>query len=54
MADDRKDCCKDEANLKAEATDRPDLTMKRCAVCHCRHFELAAEPGVLGVTGKSI
>lgn len=54
MADERKDCCKVEENLKPEPTDRPGLTMKRCAVCQCRHFEMVAEAGVFGLTGKSI
>jgi hypothetical protein len=43
MADDRKPCCQDPANLREEDTGRAELAMRRCAVCGCRHFRLKAD-----------
>jgi hypothetical protein len=55
--DNRKDCCKDPANLYRRENDqeeRPDLVVRRCRVCECRHFELTADPGKLGLRGSPI
>lgn len=41
-----KDCCKREEHLAPHEV-RPDLTVMRCAVCGCRHFELTVDPLVL-------
>lgn len=57
MADDRKECCKDPANLYRRENDpeeRGDLVIYRCKVCECRHFELTADPGKLGLKVTSI
>lgn len=45
MADTRKDCCRNPENLKPEPSDRPGLTILRCQVCRCRHFELTVASG---------
>lgn len=48
----REACCQVEENLVPEETGKPDLTMKRCKVCQRRHFELALDPGKLGLIFK--
>jgi len=55
--DTRKDCCKDPANLYRRENDpeeRPDLVVRRCRVCNCRHCELTADPLRLNLRGTSI
>lgn len=54
MADNRKDCCKIESNLIPEETGKEDLSMRRCKVCKCRHFELNVDPIKLIQTGIQI
>lgn len=49
-----KACCAKESNLKLVPTGRPDVLMKTCKVCNCRHIELTVDPGVLGVVGASL
>lgn len=53
---DVKDCCKKESNLVIRAKDqkpgRPDITVRRCKVCGCRHISAEIEPGVIGVIGS--
>lgn len=44
MADTRKDCCRQPANLEEMQTGQADLKMFKCSVCGCRHFEANAEP----------
>ena len=44
-------CCRDDENLKREATDRKDLVIDRCQVCGARHFRLFVDPGVIGLKG---
>lgn len=41
---DTKPCCQDEKNLSAPVQEREDLTLRVCAVCGCRHFELTVDP----------
>lgn len=48
-----KPCCADPANLVA-AYERPDLIVKTCTICGCRHFELTVDPIPLGVKGGTI
>ena len=50
---DVKDCCQKPENLVAQQ-DRPDLLVRVCKVCGCRHFELTVDPGKLGLRGTSI
>jgi len=52
MADERKECCKKEENLKISPSNKPELFIRKCVVCGCRHFELSLELGVIGITGK--
>ena len=57
MADNRKNCCKEAANLFRRENDpeeRLDLFVYRCKVCGCRHFELTADPGKLGLRGAPL
>ena len=49
-----KECCKQQENLRPEPSGKPDLELKRCAVCGCRHFELTANPGSLGLRGAQM
>jgi hypothetical protein len=53
QADKREECCKQSANLTAEQR-RPDLVVRTCNVCGRRHFELTANPGVIGVRGAGL
>ena len=46
------ECCKVTENLEAEASAKPELTIKRCRVCGRRHYRLMAEPGIFGMTFK--
>ena len=41
------DCCLEDANLEEQDSERDDLTIRVCAVCGRRHFEVVAEPGDL-------
>jgi hypothetical protein len=54
MADERKPCCQDPANLSAPIRDPegPGLEIRVCRVCACRHYELTLEPGVIGLRGS--
>lgn len=54
MSDDRRECCKKEENLKISPSDKPELVIRKCVVCGCRHFELSLDPGVYGIEGKEI
>lgn len=54
MSDNRKDCCRLESNLISEDTGKPDLFMKRCKVCLCRHFELNVDPIMLKQLGMVV
>lgn len=45
MADNRKGCCLDPLNMKAEAD------YARCRVCGCRHFDIDLEVGRFGLVG---
>jgi len=47
-----KECCKHEPNLMALPQDRPDVLIKVCNVCLCRHTKVWAEPGVIGTRLK--
>jgi hypothetical protein len=51
--DHRKECCRKEENLVAHQ-ERPDLIIRRCKVCGCRHFELSVDVGRLGLKGQGI
>lgn len=43
--DNVKKCCKQPENLVEEPSGKPDLILRRCSVCGCRHFELTMDPG---------
>jgi hypothetical protein len=46
----RKDCCRIAANLEYHIYDPINgIICLRCKRCGCRHFELNAEPGNLGL-----
>lgn len=52
-----KECCKNPDNLYRRENDpeeQPGVTINRCKVCGCRHFEMEAEPGVIGLKGASL
>ena len=52
-----KECCTKTENLVPEKLEEgvPDsVTMRRCKVCKCRHFEMDAAPGFIGLQGKEI
>lgn len=44
-----KTCCRKPENLMVIEVREPDLTIRRCVICRCRHFELQADAGKLGV-----
>lgn len=46
-----KRCCRNPQNLGTVELGSPDsrITFRRCTVCSCRHFEMTAEPGRLGM-----
>jgi hypothetical protein len=48
------ECCAISENLREEPSGKPDLVLRRCQVCQCRHFELTVDPGVIGVTGTAM
>jgi hypothetical protein len=48
-----KDCCKQPANLILHQ-ERPDVLIRVCKVCNCRHFEFQIDPGRMGVVGASM
>jgi hypothetical protein len=49
----KKPCCEKEENLESKQ-DRPDLVIKTCKVCGCRHFELSVDPIRMGIKGASL
>lgn len=49
-----KECCQDPANLEEQESGKPDLTLRVCRMCGCRHFELTVDPGKFGVTGVTL
>jgi hypothetical protein len=49
-----KPCCEDLTKREVVPSDQPDVTITRCTVCGCRHFELSVDPGALGVTGMAL
>jgi len=50
--DHRKDCCKQTENLEYWYANIPaGSTCLRCKKCGCRHFELDANPGRIGIRG---
>lgn len=46
---DVKPCCQVEENLSAPTEVKPDLIVRVCAVCGCRHFELTVDPLLLTI-----
>lgn len=45
-----KSCCRKAENL--EVIFQGPLTVRRCVVCQCRHFEVVVEPGHFGIRGS--
>lgn len=52
--DNRKDCCKLAENLEYHEIKKGELVVYRCKRCGCRHFEMTAQPGKLGVLGSAM
>lgn len=54
------ECCADPGNREDGPGPRgadgigDDVTVTHCTVCQCRHFEVEADPGVIGVVGASL
>lgn len=46
-----KRCCRNLENRGPWERIRPDLTVCRCRVCNCQHFELNADPRHFGLVG---
>ncbi len=49
-----KECCLNSDNLYISIgrdEQRDDVTIRRCQVCDCRHFEAIVDPGEIGVHG---
>lgn len=53
QSDNRKECCRVEANLGAPESVNKSVSFRRCQVCQCRHFEMIADLGILGIKGTS-
>jgi hypothetical protein len=51
--DKRKNCCRQPANLEYLEVS-PGMVCHKCRRCGCRHFEMTADPGVIGIKGKSL
>ena len=51
--DKRKECCKQLENL-VTYQERPDLVIRRCKICGCRHFELSIDSRKFGWKGVGI
>jgi hypothetical protein len=51
--DKRNPCCREEKNLIPQQ-ERPDLLVKTCMICHCRHLEFQTAPGIVGVVGAKL
>ena len=49
--DKRKECCQRSENLELQSSDKADLTILKCKICGCRHFELQIDPGKFGLKG---
>lgn len=49
-----KDCCTKDENLQPVPSDRPDLEIKKCRVCGCRHFLATLDPGRMGLKGAAL
>ena len=50
-----KPCCEDAENRElVEAESREDVTVTRCKVCGCRHYEVEADFGSIGVAGARL
>lgn len=47
-------CCQQAQNLDEKPSGRPDLTIRVCRICQCRHFEAVAEAGTLGLVLKGL
>jgi hypothetical protein len=47
-----KECCQDLS--KRELRREADLVVSVCTTCGCRHFELNAEKGSLGLKGAKL
>jgi len=50
--DERKECCQKVESLELQPSDKPDLEIRKCKICGCRHLELSVDPGKLGLTWK--
>lgn len=55
------DCCAKLENRELgpgprglEDTPPPEVVVSHCRVCECRHFEVVADPGTVGVQGKAL
>lgn len=52
-------CCEDAENRRDGPGPRggeygPEVSVTHCVVCECRHIEVEAEPGVIGMRGASL
>ena len=47
------ECCKTEENLEVHKP-KPDLTVRTCQVCGCRHIELEVDQAVFSFKGADI
>jgi hypothetical protein len=54
MSDGKKECCQNPENLEVQPSEKPELIIRKCSVCGCRHFELSMDPGIIGLKGVNL
>jgi hypothetical protein len=47
-------CCGDLRNLKLSSERPGGITVRTCQVCHRKHYQMRAEPGVIGTRGTPL
>lgn len=43
------ECCANPNNLEVVEDERPDVVVRQCKVCSCRHIEFGIDPVEIGM-----
>ena len=55
MSEKPNSCCNQAENLRLHIdAEKPDLSVMKCQVCGCRHFELSVDPCDIIMHGEGI